>query len=157
MRLPDASRFLSRSTGIDKVAVVRDAMRRSPDVAFAGDGRPDLEPALLVPPERRFARGWLANALRQQGQSFHPFTSWAEIADTLLGRNHANCRSELPPSLKLRRTGARDPSSVRSAVALAKVECPAKEDTDGKIAGKPRRRGAGKQAPTPGAIRRACP
>ena len=84
MRLPEASRFYSRSTGIDKVAVVRDALRRGAEVAFAGDGRPDTEPALLVPPERRFARGWLANALREQGQAFHPFTTWTEIADALL-------------------------------------------------------------------------
>ena len=84
MRLPEASRFFSRLTGIDKVAVVREALRRAAVVAFAGDGRPDMEPALLVPPEHRFARGWLADALREQGQSFHPFTSWTEIADSLL-------------------------------------------------------------------------
>jgi len=84
MHLPVGSRFFSRSTGIDKVAVVRDAQRRSTDVAFAGDGRPDLEPALLVPPERRFARGWLADALRLRSEAFHPFEDWAELARTLL-------------------------------------------------------------------------
>jgi 2,3-diketo-5-methylthio-1-phosphopentane phosphatase len=84
MHLPVGSRFFSRSTGIDKVAVVRDAQRRSTDVAFAGDGRPDLEPALLVPPERRFARGWLADALRLRSEAFHHFEDWAELARTLL-------------------------------------------------------------------------
>ena len=82
--IPLGSRFFSRSTGIDKVAVVRDAQRRSTDVAFAGDGRPDLEPALLVPPERRFARGWLADALRLRSEAFHHFEDWAELARTLL-------------------------------------------------------------------------
>jgi 2,3-diketo-5-methylthio-1-phosphopentane phosphatase len=84
MHLPVSSRFFSQSTGIDKVAVVKDALSRSRDVAFAGDGRPDLEPALLVPPERRFARGWLADALRFRGEAFHPFGDWSEIARTLL-------------------------------------------------------------------------
>jgi len=84
MRLPESSPFFSRSTGIDKVAIVNDALRKGGAVAFAGDGRPDFEAALLVPPERRFARGWLAGGLRELGQSFHPFTSWTEIADTLI-------------------------------------------------------------------------
>jgi 2-hydroxy-3-keto-5-methylthiopentenyl-1-phosphate phosphatase len=84
MRLPEGSRFFRRSTGIDKTAVVRDALRQSDDVAFAGDGRPDLEPARLVAPERRFARGWLADALRRQGEVFQAFENWSEIADRLL-------------------------------------------------------------------------
>jgi len=83
MHLPEHSRFFSRSTGIDKAAVVRDALRRTAEVAFAGDGRPDLESSLLVPAERRFARGWLADALRQRGEAFHPLTDWADLARTL--------------------------------------------------------------------------
>jgi 2-hydroxy-3-keto-5-methylthiopentenyl-1-phosphate phosphatase len=84
MRLPSSSRFFSKSTGIDKAAVVRDAQRRCVEVAFAGDGRPDLEPSLLVLPERRFARGWLADALQKRGERFHHFEDWAELARTLL-------------------------------------------------------------------------
>jgi 2-hydroxy-3-keto-5-methylthiopentenyl-1-phosphate phosphatase len=84
MHLPVNSPFFSRSTGIDKVAVVNDARRRCTQVAFAGDGRPDLEPALLVLPERRFARGWLADELRRRNERFHQFEDWAEIARMLL-------------------------------------------------------------------------
>jgi len=84
MRLPVTSRFFSPTTGIDKLAVVNNARRRGVEVAFAGDGRPDLEPALLVPPERRFARGWLADELRRRREAFHHFADWAEIARRLL-------------------------------------------------------------------------
>jgi 2-hydroxy-3-keto-5-methylthiopentenyl-1-phosphate phosphatase len=63
--------------------IVRDALKRSERVAFAGDGRPDLEPALLVKPEFRFARGWLADAFRERGEKFHPFERWSQIADRL--------------------------------------------------------------------------
>jgi 2-hydroxy-3-keto-5-methylthiopentenyl-1-phosphate phosphatase len=79
-----SSSFFSRSTGIDKVAVVEDAQRRCNEVAFAGDGRPDLGPSLLVPPERRFARGWLADELYRRSEAFHHFEDWAELARTLL-------------------------------------------------------------------------
>jgi 2-hydroxy-3-keto-5-methylthiopentenyl-1-phosphate phosphatase len=84
MTLPLDSRFLSRSTGINKLAVVKDALATSDVVAFAGDGRPDLEPALLVRPELRFARGWLAEALLQRGETFRPFERWSEVADELV-------------------------------------------------------------------------
>jgi len=84
MDLPENSPFFSQTTGIDKPAVVREALRRGAQVAFAGDGRPDLEPALLVEPGRRFARGWLAEALHHQGHRFQPFTCWAQITATLL-------------------------------------------------------------------------
>lgn len=76
--------FFTPSTGIDKLAVVRAALERTPEVAFAGDGPPDLAPALLVAPERRFARGYLAEALREKGESFRPFQRWSEIAEMLL-------------------------------------------------------------------------
>jgi 2-hydroxy-3-keto-5-methylthiopentenyl-1-phosphate phosphatase len=45
MSLPERSPFFSPTTGVDKVAIVQDALKRSDcKVAFAGDGRPDLEP-----------------------------------------------------------------------------------------------------------------
>ena len=86
LALPEASPFLSRSTGIDKSAVVRDALGRAAEVAFAGDGRPDLAPALLVPGARRFARGWLADHLRAEQLPFHAFDRWSQIADQLLSQ-----------------------------------------------------------------------
>ncbi len=81
MTLPLESKFLSRSTGIDKLAVVKNAVATSDVVAFAGDGRPDLDPSLLVKPELRFARGWLAETLLQRGETFRPFERWSEIAE----------------------------------------------------------------------------
>jgi 2-hydroxy-3-keto-5-methylthiopentenyl-1-phosphate phosphatase len=83
MSLPSDSPFLDPATGVDKVAIVRDALQRGDRVAFAGDGRPDLEPALLVPPRNRFATRWLANALGERGEDFQPFARWSEIADRL--------------------------------------------------------------------------
>jgi 2-hydroxy-3-keto-5-methylthiopentenyl-1-phosphate phosphatase len=83
MRLPEPSPFFSAQLGVNKVAVVRDALRRSARVAFAGDGRPDLAPALLVRPELRFARKWLAKKLAEIGEDFQPFESWLEIARAL--------------------------------------------------------------------------
>lgn len=84
LRLPEHSRFFTHTTGIDKVAIVRDALGRADQVAFAGDGRPDLAPALLVPAARRFARGWLAGELRARGEGFQPFENWTQLADQLL-------------------------------------------------------------------------
>jgi 2-hydroxy-3-keto-5-methylthiopentenyl-1-phosphate phosphatase len=49
------------------------ALRAAEVVAFAGDGPPDLEPALRVRPDLRFARG-LAEALRVRGEAFQPFS-----------------------------------------------------------------------------------
>jgi 2-hydroxy-3-keto-5-methylthiopentenyl-1-phosphate phosphatase len=83
MSLPENSPFFSPTKGVSKVAIVRDALSRSDRVAFAGDGRPDLKPAMLVEPEWRFARGWLAEALNERGEKFHPFERWSEIADEL--------------------------------------------------------------------------
>jgi len=85
MSLPIDSPYFIPTTGIDKLAVVRDALQRSAIVAFAGDGPPDLPPALLVPPARRFARGYLAAALRERGEAFQKFARWSEIAARLLG------------------------------------------------------------------------
>jgi hypothetical protein len=38
---------------------------------------------VLVRPERRFARGWLAEALRERSERFYLFERWSEIADQL--------------------------------------------------------------------------
>ncbi len=86
MSLPSGSPFLSPELGINKVAVVRDALHRSSRVAFAGDGRPDLAPALLVQPELRFAKGWLAKKLTEIGEDFQRFDRWVEVAEALTGK-----------------------------------------------------------------------
>lgn len=83
LALPESSRFFTQETGIDKLAIVLDALDRADRVAFAGDGRPDFEPSLRVPPERRFARGWLAEELTRRGEKFHRFTTWQEIPKIL--------------------------------------------------------------------------
>lgn len=84
MREPVDSPYYTASTGIDKDAIVRDAVRSAPRAAFAGDGRPDFSPALQVPPRLRFARGWLAHHLKKKGETFQEFNSWSDIADRLI-------------------------------------------------------------------------
>jgi len=84
MTPPDKSPYYSSQTGIDKLGVVRDAVREAGEVAFAGDGPPDLEPALLVPARRRFARGYLAEALQARGESYNHYDCWSAIAEILL-------------------------------------------------------------------------
>ncbi|MGE3819364.1 MAG: HAD-IB family phosphatase [Isosphaeraceae bacterium] len=92
MRRPDDSPYFSEETGVDKSAVVRAALRGGRAVAFAGDGPPDLAPALLVPGSLRFARAGadLAEALSERGESFQPFESWSEVARSLAGRGVSN-------------------------------------------------------------------
>lgn len=80
MRLPEDSSFLSREAGIDKEAIVRAALDRADVVAYAGDGPLDLGSALLVKPEYRFARRWLAAELQRRGQPFRLFRVWSDIA-----------------------------------------------------------------------------
>lgn len=84
MDFPAGSPFLSRETGIGKAAVVRSLVERGGAVAFAGNGYPDVEAALLVPPGLRFARRDLADALRGLGESFRPFERWSEVAAALV-------------------------------------------------------------------------
>jgi 2,3-diketo-5-methylthio-1-phosphopentane phosphatase len=79
------SPFYTADTGIDKAAIVRWHLERGIETAFAGDGRPDLAPALLVPPERRFAKGWLADELENSHEPFVRFERWPEIAGYLCG------------------------------------------------------------------------
>jgi 2,3-diketo-5-methylthio-1-phosphopentane phosphatase len=85
MKQPHQSPFYTAETGIDKAAVVRHYLDQGLDAAFAGDGRPDLAPALLVPPARRFARGWLADELERRREPFVRFDRWRDIAIRLCG------------------------------------------------------------------------
>jgi len=82
-RLDSSSPYHSASVGVDKSAVVQHALHIADIVAFAGDGPPDLQPALLVRPSLRFARGVLAEQLRERGEAFQPFSRWSEIAREL--------------------------------------------------------------------------
>lgn len=84
MALPTASPYFSPDAGIDKGAIVRDFLSRGADVAYAGDGRLDLEPVLLLQANRRFARGWLAQELTRLGEPFIRFSRWEEIPASLL-------------------------------------------------------------------------
>jgi 2-hydroxy-3-keto-5-methylthiopentenyl-1-phosphate phosphatase len=83
IELPRQSPFFSRDAGIDKPAIVRDALARADVVAFAGDGPPDLDSILLVNPEFRFARGWLARELTRRGEPFREFRRWSDAARAL--------------------------------------------------------------------------
>ncbi|WP_446009835.1 MtnX-like HAD-IB family phosphatase [Candidatus Electrothrix sp.] len=84
MTLPLHSPFLCQDIGINKAAVVKHALQNYKRVAFAGDGQPDLAAALLVEPDKRFAKGWLANKLCEVNQEFHPFEHWSDVAEALL-------------------------------------------------------------------------
>lgn len=83
MMPPTGSPFFSADIGIDKAAVVRDALTRG-EVAFAGDGHTDVPAALLVPPHLRFAKDDCAADLRRRGEKYAPFRDWGEVAARLL-------------------------------------------------------------------------
>ncbi len=83
MEQPRESPYFSPTLGIDKTAIVRQAIARGRRVAFAGDGPPDIDPARLVPADLRFARADLARELAKEGLSFRAFDRWSEIARTL--------------------------------------------------------------------------
>lgn len=84
MRQAEDSPFRSVENGIDKPAVVRAALARDPIVAVAGDSGTDHAGVMLVPAELRFARRWLADDLKAEGEGFHAFEAWPEIVDVLL-------------------------------------------------------------------------
>ena len=83
MERPYDSPYFSGETGIDKTSLVHEVLGQGM-VAFAGDGPPDLGPALLVPPSMRFAKGILAEELKKRGEGFIRFQSWSEMVDRLL-------------------------------------------------------------------------
>lgn len=83
MRMPEDPIYVSQELGVNKVAVVREALKQTDHVAFAGDGRPDLAPALMVHPTRRFARSWLAKRLHEIGEQYVPYESWSQLPELL--------------------------------------------------------------------------
>lgn len=84
MELPTDSPFFDPEVGIDKPAIVRDALARADVVAYAGDGYTDVPALLLVRPELRFARADAAAELAAGGHAFRGFDRWATIAEALL-------------------------------------------------------------------------
>lgn len=82
MSLPTQSKFFNPQTGVDKVAIVRDALARFRRVAYAGDGPPDLPASELA--HTRFARAWLAEALTAKKLAFEPLVDLATAARNLL-------------------------------------------------------------------------
>jgi len=76
--------YFHPESGIDKAAVVRDALAKSPHVAYAGDSHTDRAGALLVPPSRRFVTGRLARQFVQEEVAHMAFAEWPEIAAHLL-------------------------------------------------------------------------
>lgn len=83
MILPSDSPYFSMDLGISKDKVVRSLQQQYRIVAFAGDGRPDIEPAMRVSADLRFATGWLATTLEAQGKSYRKFEVWSQIAEQL--------------------------------------------------------------------------
>lgn len=84
MLRPEGTRFPSPQTGVSKEAVVRSFLDAGRTTGFAGDGPPDLEPALLVAAKRRFARGHLAAALTERGETYRPYERWLDVAQALV-------------------------------------------------------------------------
>lgn len=84
MGLPVDSKYFDEETGVSKTAVVSEALQAGHVVAFAGDGRPDLEPALMVPESLRFATGWLAAELDSKGEPYRSFSRWSDITTMIL-------------------------------------------------------------------------
>jgi 2,3-diketo-5-methylthio-1-phosphopentane phosphatase len=82
------SPFFSPTLGIDKAAVVRHYQAAGCEVAFAGDGFPDVDPSRLVPGELRFARLALAQVLTKARQPFHRFHVWSDIVPRLVAAPH---------------------------------------------------------------------
>jgi 2,3-diketo-5-methylthio-1-phosphopentane phosphatase len=84
MEMPAERWFFSPTLGVDKSGIVQRFLSQGLTVAFAGDGFPDADPARLVSPDLRFARGDLADVLCREDLPFRPFERWSEIAEDLL-------------------------------------------------------------------------
>lgn len=83
MELPTSSPFCSHEHGIHKAGIVKHYLNSGSVVAFAGDGFPDVDAALLVPAHLRFARRDLASELTSRKEGFRNFDHWSEIVHYL--------------------------------------------------------------------------
>ncbi len=79
-----SSEFYDQNTGVSKKLVIQKALSKYKQVAFAGDGQPDYEPALLVEENLRFAKNALAQELEKNNKKFKSFQKWSEIAEELI-------------------------------------------------------------------------
>jgi 2,3-diketo-5-methylthio-1-phosphopentane phosphatase len=93
---PDGTPFPSPDVGIDKAAVVQWYREAGVTVAFAGDGPPDVLPASFVPAGLRFAKGHLAEALAERGESYRPFERWRDIAAALVAEANGSASISRP-------------------------------------------------------------
>lgn len=84
LEAPLSSPFYCAETGIDKLAIVQSYIKKGATVAYAGDGFTDVQAALQVTPELRFARADLAAELQKQNAPYNSFEYWGEVADTLV-------------------------------------------------------------------------
>jgi 2-hydroxy-3-keto-5-methylthiopentenyl-1-phosphate phosphatase len=84
MRLSTDSPFCHPGTGVDKPAIVKDALQRDPVVVVAGDSGTDRAGLLLVPPFRRFVTSRLAREFKAESIPFRHFDLWPEIVAALL-------------------------------------------------------------------------
>lgn len=84
MEMPVNSPFFSPALGVDKAGIVRHYLQQGCRLAFAGDGYPDEEAALLVPAGVRFARDSLAEVLREKAEPYRPFNDWSDIVCAVL-------------------------------------------------------------------------
>jgi 2-hydroxy-3-keto-5-methylthiopentenyl-1-phosphate phosphatase len=85
MRWTDASRpWFDPHFGVNKAWFIQQLVASNRDVAFAGDGRPDVHAARLVDEHRRFACGWLADVLSAEGLRFRGFSRWSDISRAVL-------------------------------------------------------------------------
>lgn len=90
--------FSCPQNGVDKGAVVAHYRQQAKEVAYAGDGPPDLSAVLQLPPKGRFARGWLAQALNERQEGFVPFSQWHQCAQMLVQREEEPCSAVPSPS-----------------------------------------------------------
>ena len=84
MHLPENSPYLSMEFGIDKAAIVRNALKKDPFAAFAGDSGLDIPAAELVDPSVRFARHRLLAHFKNKAEECRHFEWWSDIAGALL-------------------------------------------------------------------------
>jgi 2,3-diketo-5-methylthio-1-phosphopentane phosphatase len=83
MERPVGSRWFQPDYGVDKRSLVIEYQQRYAVVAFAGNGAPDYQAALSVPPELRFARGYLASRFDREGIPYQCFEAWGDVATVL--------------------------------------------------------------------------
>ena len=78
---PEDSQYYNKDVGISKRAVVEGLVSSDYDVVFAGDGPPDIEPAIIA--THVFAKKMLLEACKERGINTLPFDSCLDIYNFL--------------------------------------------------------------------------